>query len=603
MSRQPGDVSSAGPQAAEIPADQPAHAAETAEPKPRDLSMARNIVGVLCPYCAAVSSDIRRCQTCGGHFDPLSRQATQNDMGPWFLLDRDHPSRPGCSYEKIRELARTGKVKAGTIIRGPTTKQFWTFASRTPSIANLVGFCHNCHSKAGADDFSCKACGAAFTPETDRQHLGLAPMHRLPGRDSPAMIAASTMGLGAATTKPEPTSASPAVAWPAASARVEPPTTIPATAPALATSPAKTAAPIAEPKPRPATPLEALEARVKASTHQASTTPTSASTPPAPTPPSIVPPATVFPGKNGAQIGMLTREEARSPIGLPWDQAFEEQTARTTRGPWGWIAAASMLLAALGAGWWFWSQSQAQNARPIDEAPARIGLNRPAKDALVAGTGPSQPSTRPEPAKAFNNSTTSDLDKASATTAKQDPPQAETLAAQIKPGPGITMDDAWATQSKPATAIRVPAAPVPASDGSSATTPAASDSSDVTKIETEPVRSPESGALTPLPGLTTSTDTTMPEAMPKVAEASPLERVLSLNPDDQVGLDSLRTWLARAHETATPGQMEPLEPGERSNPAVADRDSSGKLGKDEATSWNQALEAWASAHRLKGLAR
>ena len=31
--------------------------------------------GVLCPYCGVVSLNPKRCDRCGGHFDPLSRQA------------------------------------------------------------------------------------------------------------------------------------------------------------------------------------------------------------------------------------------------------------------------------------------------------------------------------------------------------------------------------------------------------------------------------------------------------------------------------------------------------------------------------------------------
>lgn len=146
---------------------------------------------VLCPYCGEISSDMSRCGACGGHFDPLSRQASQNAMGAWFIRDPARPFRPGCSYETLRELVRRGKIGPETIIRGPTTHQFWTFAARAPSIANLLGRCHNCHSAVDPNAYMCASCGAAFTPETDRQHLGLAPVHLLPGQTPPEMIAAS----------------------------------------------------------------------------------------------------------------------------------------------------------------------------------------------------------------------------------------------------------------------------------------------------------------------------------------------------------------------------------------------------------------------------
>lgn len=146
--------------------------------------------GILCPYCGSVSSsDPKRCDRCGGFFDPLSRQATQNAMGPWLVRDAANPFRPGCSYETIRDLIRRGKVHAQTVLRGPSTKQYWNFASRTPGIANLLGLCHNCQGPAKPEDYSCAKCGAVFTPDTDRQHLGLAPVHLLPGQAPPAIIA------------------------------------------------------------------------------------------------------------------------------------------------------------------------------------------------------------------------------------------------------------------------------------------------------------------------------------------------------------------------------------------------------------------------------
>ena len=44
-------------------------------------------VGVVCPYCghaqSAAGVGAAQCAACKGLFDPLSRQATQNAMGPW----------------------------------------------------------------------------------------------------------------------------------------------------------------------------------------------------------------------------------------------------------------------------------------------------------------------------------------------------------------------------------------------------------------------------------------------------------------------------------------------------------------------------------------
>jgi hypothetical protein len=159
--------------------------------QPSDPATNARTGAILCPYCGTISANPRRCDRCLGYFDPLSRQASQNAMGPWFLRDAAHPFRPGMSYETLRDLIKRDKVNRMTILRGPATRQFWSFAGRTPSVANLLGVCHNCQSEVNPDAFSCAGCGAVFSPETDRQHLGLAPVHLLPGQAPPEMIAAT----------------------------------------------------------------------------------------------------------------------------------------------------------------------------------------------------------------------------------------------------------------------------------------------------------------------------------------------------------------------------------------------------------------------------
>lgn len=148
---------------------------------------------LLCPYCGAISSNPKRCEECAGFFDPLSRQATQNAMGPWFIRDPKRPFHPGCSFETLRDMVRKGRITADTILRGPTTHQLWNFAARTPSVANLLGICHNCRREAKPDATECPACRASFAPVTDRQHLGLSPVHLLPGQAAPEAIAAASM--------------------------------------------------------------------------------------------------------------------------------------------------------------------------------------------------------------------------------------------------------------------------------------------------------------------------------------------------------------------------------------------------------------------------
>ena len=168
--------------------DEPRDATATPRPVPR---------AILCPYCGQVSRNHTRCTSCGGQFDHLSRQATQNAMGPWQVRDTEHPFRPGCSFETIRAMVARGKIRPSTVLRGPTTRQFWTPAKRTPSVANLLGRCHNCAVAVRPTSLSCPSCGAGFDPEPDRQYLGLMPIRLLPGEATAEVVAASALGEAA----------------------------------------------------------------------------------------------------------------------------------------------------------------------------------------------------------------------------------------------------------------------------------------------------------------------------------------------------------------------------------------------------------------------
>ena len=139
----------------------------------------------LCPYCGSITPTGARCSHCRGLLDPLSRQATTNTMGPWFIRDDAQPFRPGCSYHTLLGLIQRGKITRTTIIRGPSTRQFWMFAGKVPGVAHLLGVCHSCQEESHVEDFACNNCGAVFTAEEDRQRLGLGPVMEVPGQALP----------------------------------------------------------------------------------------------------------------------------------------------------------------------------------------------------------------------------------------------------------------------------------------------------------------------------------------------------------------------------------------------------------------------------------
>ncbi len=135
---------------------------------------------LICPYCGATHPASDRCGTCGGLFEPLSRQATHNAMGPWFVRDPGRPFRPGCSYETLIKMIDRGQVTKLSIIRGPTTGQLWGPAKRIRGVAHLLGYCHSCDASVDPDDHRCDACGVPFGAFLDRNFLGLPEVRPLP---------------------------------------------------------------------------------------------------------------------------------------------------------------------------------------------------------------------------------------------------------------------------------------------------------------------------------------------------------------------------------------------------------------------------------------
>jgi len=164
----------------------------------------------LCPYCGKEqAAGAERCEACGGLFEPLSKQASQNEMGPWFIRDDSAPHRPGCSLQTLKRLIAKGRVKPETIVRGPSTRQFWSHARYVQGVAHLLGECHNCHRPARATDYMCRSCGAVFSAPTDRQYLGLGPIHLIPGQPPPDMTGVEgSASPQLRTVNPRPTSSS-----------------------------------------------------------------------------------------------------------------------------------------------------------------------------------------------------------------------------------------------------------------------------------------------------------------------------------------------------------------------------------------------------------
>lgn len=153
--------------------------------------MAREPKAILCPYCGLMQppptgvtpqakgdsgsgmGGLQRCAACGGLFDALSRKATQIAMGPWYIRDKANPFRPGCSFEVLKKQIEAGRIKATTVLRGPTTRQFWAIARNTPGVGHLLGYCHRCGAKVDKTDVACPECAEPFMEPDERNELGL----------------------------------------------------------------------------------------------------------------------------------------------------------------------------------------------------------------------------------------------------------------------------------------------------------------------------------------------------------------------------------------------------------------------------------------------
>ncbi|GAB4515298.1 MAG: hypothetical protein Tsb0013_19860 [Phycisphaerales bacterium] len=158
--------------------NEPASEPPRAEQPPMDHAGRRAV----CPYCASELSSNLRCEVCRGMLDPLSRQASQNAMGPWAVLDPSRPGVPGCSFDTLAALIARGRVTSSSIVRGPTTRQFWMRADHAPGVAVLLGVCHACKATVSPQTHACPHCRADLhVAPTDRQHLGLSPVTALPG--------------------------------------------------------------------------------------------------------------------------------------------------------------------------------------------------------------------------------------------------------------------------------------------------------------------------------------------------------------------------------------------------------------------------------------
>ncbi len=134
---------------------------------------------LLCPYCGHTQAPGFECDQCGGCFDEWSLRATQDDMGAWYVRDSQRPHFVGFSYEALLAAVEAGELGMHAIVRGPTTRQFWTIARRVPGLAHVFGRCFACQSPVQPRAPKCGCCGAEPFAQQDRNFFGLPSIERV----------------------------------------------------------------------------------------------------------------------------------------------------------------------------------------------------------------------------------------------------------------------------------------------------------------------------------------------------------------------------------------------------------------------------------------
>jgi ribosomal protein L40E len=119
----------------------------------------------VCPFCGAVSPEREgTCPRCKIDSSAASRSATKALIGPWYVLQAQNLSVPGIRFARLLELVQKGRIGPRSIVRGPTTHQFWRFAAQTRGLSREFGMCYSCGSELPSEAHTCEGCGLSQLP-------------------------------------------------------------------------------------------------------------------------------------------------------------------------------------------------------------------------------------------------------------------------------------------------------------------------------------------------------------------------------------------------------------------------------------------------------
>ena len=123
-------------------------------------------------------------------------QGHQSRIGPWYVLQSRNPAAPGMRDETLLGFVRKGRVKARSIVRGPTTHQLWRFACQVKGLGREFGLCYSCGGSIQRDAQLCPQCNRLQDPPADPD-VFLEGQGALPTAAEPAAAPPSPVAAGA----------------------------------------------------------------------------------------------------------------------------------------------------------------------------------------------------------------------------------------------------------------------------------------------------------------------------------------------------------------------------------------------------------------------
>lgn len=122
----------------------------------------------VCPFCGTLNETMDGpCPQCTMSNTAETRKATKSRIGPWYVLQSRNPAAPGMRYETLLGFVHKGRVKARSIVRGPTTHQLWRFACQVKGLSREFGLCYSCGGSIEHEAQLCPQCNRLQDPPAD----------------------------------------------------------------------------------------------------------------------------------------------------------------------------------------------------------------------------------------------------------------------------------------------------------------------------------------------------------------------------------------------------------------------------------------------------